>query len=282
MQEIPLTRHARPWRLFLTMVFGVSLVAGCSSEATTTTATSPPSTTTAAPVAETTTTSTTLAPTTTSPPTTTTTTTTTPPPTTTQPDEIPERSLLVPPGPAPTIDGVIADGEWTDATTASLSNGDQAYWQRDEATLYVALDGTELGAVNLVIATPGELWILHSSAALGSSLYVPGESAWEQSHGYSWCCRSATDDTARLGLFDDEGWQANIGFTGDVGVVEYQVAIPWGYSMAAIVYHTEDRDSAYWPADLSTDAAAHITENRWTDPTLDPADWWMLVPGPAG
>ena len=147
----------------------------------------------------------------------------------------------------------------------------------DGATLYVALDGKEVGAVNLVIATVDELWILHSSAALGSSLYLPGESAWEQSHGYTWCCRSAHDDTARLGLLAEEGWQANIGYTGNVGVVEYQVAIPWGYATAALAYHTETV-SAYWPTDIPPDAATHITANQWTDPAFDPGQWWMLVP----
>jgi hypothetical protein len=184
----------------------------------------------------------------------------------------------VPSGPVPTIDGVIGDGEWDDAVAVSLSNGESAYWQSDDATRYVALDGSALGAVNLAIATAGELWILHSSAALGSSLYALDGSSWAQSHGYSWCCRSANDDTARLALMEDEGWQANIGFTGDVGVVEYELALPWGYATAAIIYHSEDRDSAFWPTDLSEEATAHIVANRWTDPAFDPGEWWMLVP----
>ena len=186
--------------------------------------------------------------------------------------------MSVPATDPPTIDGVISGGEWEEAATVALSNDDTAYWMHDDDTLYVALDGTELGAVNLVLATGDELWILHSSAALGSSLYVAGESAWEQSHGYTWCCRSATNDSARLGLLEDEGWQANIGFTGDVGVVEYEVTIPWGYATAAVVYHTEDRDSAYWPTDIPPDAVSHITNNQWTDPEFDPDLWWMLVP----
>ena len=62
-----------------------------------------------------------------------------------------------------------------------------------------------MGAVNLVISTVDETWILHSSAAPGSGLYVHDE-IWELSHGFDWCCRSATDDSGRLQLLDEEGW----------------------------------------------------------------------------
>ena len=169
-------------------------------------------------------------------------------------------------------------GEWEKAATVTMSNGDSAYWQFTDSTLYVAIDADHIGAVNLVLATASELWILHSSAALGSQLFTPGNGAWEQVHGYTWCCRSPTNDSARSALLEEEGWQANIGFTGDVGVVEYQVALPWGYAQAALVYHTEDRDSAYWPDDLRSEDAEHIVSNRWNDPDLDPGSWTMLVP----
>jgi hypothetical protein len=159
-----------------------------------------------------------------------------------------------------------------------MSNGDSVHWQHADAILYVALDGDDIGAVNLVLASPTELWILHSSAALGSQRFAPGSGVWEQVHGYSWCCRSAGNDSAREALFADEGWQANIGFTGDVGVVEFQVAIPWGFAQAALIYHTEDSDPAFWPADLEGQDAEHITANMWTDEELDPGSWIMLVP----
>lgn len=254
----PIARRTRSLSPLITAVVGVLFLVGCSDTAATTT---------------------TVALTTTVASSTTVSTTTTAASTTTAPAEIPERALFVPAAEPAVIDGIIDDGEWEGAVTVSLSNDDTVYWMHGDDTLYVALDGTEVGAVNLVIATGDELWILHSSAALGSSLYLAGESGWEQSHGYSWCCRSASDDTARLDLFEREGWQANIGFTGDAGVVEYQVAIPWGYATAALAYFTETSDPAYWPTDLPPDAVSHLTGNRWTDPELDPDEWWMIAPG---
>ena len=277
------TRSAQSGRLLLMMILGISTLAACSGASGTAPVSTPaptvavttvpgPNTSPSTPPV------TAAPPTTTTPPTTATSTTADTRPTATEPGEIPERSLIVPTAAAPTIDGTIDDREWSEAIAVSLSNGDTAYWQYNDRTLYVALDGTELGAVNLVIATEGELWILHSSAALGSSLFVQHDAAWTQSHGYTWCCRNGNDDTARLGLLEREGWQANIGFTGDVGVVEYEVVFPWRYSTVAIVYHAEGREAAYWPTDLSAEAATHIVTNQWTDPAFDPGVWWMLVP----
>lgn len=274
-------RYQSAARLFLAAWVGLFSTSACSATATdpaptttTLTATTAP---TAPPTTSISTTTTRPEPTTTT--TTTSTTTTTLAASTTAPSSIPDRSIVVPQAEPASIDGVISPGEWDQAAPVTLSNGDIAYWQHEGATLYVALDGSELGAVNLVIATDEELWVLHSSAALGSLLFVPGDSAWQQSHGYTWCCRSANDDTARLELLENEGWQANIGYTGDVGVVEYHVEIPWEFAAVALIYHTEDRDPVYWPTDLEPEAVDQITNNRWSDPALDPHEWWMIVPG---
>jgi hypothetical protein len=200
------------------------------------------------------------------------------PPTATLPADS-DRTLVVPAVELATIDGVIETGEWDGAATVLMSNDDVLHWMHSDDTLYVALDGNDLGAVNLVIASADEMWILHSSAALGSSLYVAGDPLWELSHGYTWCCRNPNDDAARLGLLDREGWQANIGFTGDVGVVEYQVAMPWAHASVAVSYFTESNDPEYWPTDLSPEAREQLTRNHWSDPDFKLDEWWTIVPG---
>lgn len=194
----------------------------------------------------------------------------------TLPDD--DRTLVVPTARPATIDGVIAAGEWDRAVTVPMSNDDMLLWMYSDDTLYVAVDGSDLGAVNLVFASAEEMWVLHSSAALGSSLYVPGDSVWEESHGYTWCCRDPNDDTARLGLLDREGWQANIGFTGDVGVVEYQVTMPWARAAVAVSSFTESNDPAYWPTDLSPEAREQLTGSRWSDPDFTLDEWWTIIP----
>lgn len=189
------------------------------------------------------------------------------------------RVLSVPSGEAPTIDGVTSTGEWDEATSTSMTNGSPLHWMYSDETLYVALEGGELGAVNLAIATGDETWILHSSAALGSALYTREESTWLLTHGFSWCCRSTTDDAGRRALLSEEGWQANIGFAGDTGVVEYEVVVPWVGSLVAVSYQTETSDPAYWPTDLSSEAEADLV-GPWPEAEdfhLD--EWYVLETG---
>lgn len=176
------------------------------------------------------------------------------------------------------IDGVLGSAEWDSGITTSMSDGSVLHWMESEGTLYVALESDSIGAVNLAIATPDEIWILHSSAALGSALYVPGNSTWELVHGYSWCCRSATDETARLELLADENWQANIGFTGDDGVVEYQVTMPWDHASLAVSLVTESNQPAYWPLDLSDEARGQLIGARSTGLDFDLNAWVTVVP----
>lgn len=142
----------------------------------------------------------------------------------------------------------------------------------------MALESGAVGAVNLVINTVDETWILHSSAALGSALYVPGDGIWELSHGFDWCCRSATDDSARLLLLEEEGWQANIGFTGDEGIVEYEVTLPWNGASVAVSYLTDSETSAFWPVDLSNEAREQLVGPPPPERSFNLVEWYTLVP----
>ena len=82
----------------------------------------------------------------------------------------PDRVLSVPSGDVPTIGGGMEGGEWDGAASTAMTDGNQLHWMHSGDTLYVALEGGDLGAVNLAIETGGEVWVLHSSAALGSAL----------------------------------------------------------------------------------------------------------------
>ena len=167
-------------------------------------------------------------------------------------------------------------GEWDGAASTAMTDGSQLHWMHSGETLYVALEGGDLGAVNLAIETGGEVWVLHSSAALGSALYTREQSSWSLTHEFSWCCRSTTDDTGRRALLDEEGWQANIGFAGDIGVVEYEVVLPWVGSSVAVSYQTESGDPAYWPTDLSGSAEAALI-GPWPEAEDFHLDEWFRL-----
>ncbi len=167
-------------------------------------------------------------------------------------------ALRIPHAAEPLIDGVLSDGEWDDATVDLMSDGATVHFMHSAGTLYIAVAGREVGAVNVLLATTDEVWILHSSAALGSALYVADAGGWDLSHGYDWCCRDSSDESQRLELFEDEGWQANIGFTGDPGVVEYAVELPWTEAAVAISSIRDDTDTGFWPIELSEEARSQL------------------------
>lgn len=203
--------------------------------------------------------------------TTTTTTTTTP----AAPASFPGQELLVPLQPAPTIDGTLGPGEWSGAFVGEMSDGTVLYTMHDGESLYVAVAGEHLGAINVAIGGPEGTWILHSSAALGSIRY---ESGGELSHDFDWCCRNADDPSGRLALLDAEGWQANIGYTGEPGIVEYQVVRPWVRAAMAVSAQTEVAEPAFWPAGLTPEARAQLVGPWPSTRMFERGDWYTLVP----
>lgn len=186
--------------------------------------------------------------------------------------------IAVPKAPAaPVIDGVLDPDEWTQAATFTMSDGAQLRAMYHGQSLYLAVGGEEIGAVNVVLGTDEEIQILHSSAALGSALYQPGEGQWQLTHGFSWCCRDRNLDTERQSLLDEEGWQANIGFAGDPGVVEYQIDFPWQGSAMVVSSIRSEGDFGVWPASLSTEAQLQLFGAPPDTRSYDTATWPVLT-----
>ena len=210
-------------------------------------------------------------------------TTTTAPPKSTTPSTStslapnPGRTLEIPVHVPPKIDGILEAGEWDGSTVVTMTDDSSLHWMHADDVLYMAVESSAVGAVNLAISIGDETWILHSSAALGSAQYVSGDAIWELSYGFEWCCRSATDESALLELLDDEGWQANIGFTGDVGIVEYQVTLPWNGAFVAVSYLTDSETRSFWPADLSSEAREQLVGPPPTQRNFNLGEWYTLA-----
>ena len=81
----------------------------------------------------------------------------------------------------------------------------------------------------------------------------------------------------RLALLEAEGWQANIGYTGEPGIVEYQVARPRVATAMAIAARTEAADPSFWPPDLTPEARAQLIAPWPSRQTFRMVEWVRLV-----
>ncbi len=165
----------------------------------------------------------------------------------------------------PVIDGVITDSEWQQAEITFLTDGSEVFWLYAGGYLFVGIQTDKIGAVNLALMrSPDQIWILHSSAALGSAIYQKQSDGWDLIQDFSWCCRSTNLFTERDHLFATEGWQANIGYQGTTGEVEYQVAVDGGQTLIALMYLLADGSGGilFWPETLEDTAVLQLQGPR--------------------
>jgi hypothetical protein len=180
--------------------------------------------------------------------------TTVPLTTTTQPAG---QIVVVPELAAATIDGVLTNGEWDGAATFEMSDATPIRLMQNDGTLYLSVEGTELGSVNVVMALDDEIWILHSSAALGSALYESGPDEWELVHGFNWCCRDGGDTAGRLALLEEE-------------------ASPWAGALVAVSSVRSDEHNGFWPADLSNEARLQLIGAPQPTRAFNTPEWALL------
>jgi hypothetical protein len=114
--------------------------------------------------------------------------------------------IAVPFGPAPKVDGVVADQEWAAAHTVEIGSGARLQLVHDGDSLYLAVSRVPargFGLACVFIAEQQRIHVLHASAKLGSALYLPaqGEGHDPRSKDYAW---KEPDVILR-----EEGWMAS-------------------------------------------------------------------------
>lgn len=172
-----------------------------------------------------------------------------PVPTSTQ--EIIHALVNIPLGTPAAINGRIEDGEWADAAAFQMSDGSLLYLKYAEGALYLAVDGLVLGTVNVGILKDGELWILHSSAALGSLVFKPIEDGWVLEKNWAWCCRASSAGSETENLLAVEGWLSHNQFVGHEQQTEYKIEIPQEEIVITVTYLFRDGSgAAFWPVVL--------------------------------
>ncbi|MBU1880131.1 MAG: SUMF1/EgtB/PvdO family nonheme iron enzyme, partial [Chloroflexi bacterium] len=165
----------------------------------------------------------------------------------------------VPPGPAPTLDGVIAPGEWDDARREQLTDGSELLLLHANGYLYVGIRANTKSTItgNIYVYRGDEIDILHSSAALGTATYERAQDGWQRTQDFVWRCRATTNSPTaqkeRETFLQEEHWVANNGRMGTPGELEYQIEMPEGSLRLAVTYRAAAPERFYWPSGLDDD-----------------------------
>lgn len=183
-------------------------------------------------------------------------------------------------GTAPEMNNRIDPGEWDEAMQTELSNGETLHWMYIDGILYLAIQDTVAGAVNFAIERePGEIWILHASAALSAMIYEESGESWIKTKDWDWCCRSFSDTAPIDALYEAEGWRSMNTRAGTPGIAEFMIKLPPGeYNMAIVIYRTDSGNRFAWfPARMSETAYGQLKENFPDEVDFLLEEWVTLV-----
>ena len=139
-------------------------------------------------------------------------------------------TVVVPHGAVPVLDGVLTEGEWSDAQVVRLNADERLFLKQADGYLYLGIQATALALPTPLVVHGDEVLALHVSAALGTATYVREGNIWNLRQGYVWQCRTlgfsefAVAERARF--LDQQGWLGTIAYLGAPSQCEYQIA--WG------------------------------------------------------
>jgi hypothetical protein len=175
--------------------------------------------------------------------------------------EAKDLEYVVPPGTEAIIDGVLSEDEWKSAFQIDLVDEGQIFLMYAGGYLFLGIRAKPEPVTSICVDQAEQVSILHSSAAIGTAVYLLGDGVWEQIRGFEWCCRETTDSSqaqeARRTHLLQEGWIASNGRMGNPDEVEYQIAMPEGSLRLAVtsIGSPNYRSVLSWPEDLSGDCS---------------------------
>ena len=158
----------------------------------------------------------------------------------------------------PTIDGIINDQEWQNATVHHFQDGSEVYLIVSGGHLFLAIRSVGGGMIagNVFLGERDQISILHTSAALGTALYQKDGDKYRKIEDFSWCCRSKTDNEAsrlaREEFFTKEGWLGANSFLGTENELEYRISLAGQPEKIAVnfIHADGEEDKQVWPVDL--------------------------------
>jgi len=185
---------------------------------------------------------------------------------------------------SPVIDGVLQPGEWDQADLYYFEDGSELYLLHSGNHLYLAIRAgfVEMIAGNVFLHNEDQIFIMHTSAALGTAIYQENVDTWTKVKDFEWCCRSKLDsDTSRAdreSFFVQEDWIGINSFIGNQNELEFKIRLTGSEEYLAVNFIRADHieDKYVWPVGIS-DGPAQPTIGGFPD-TLDfsPENWLNL------
>lgn len=174
------------------------------------------------------------------------------------------QTILVPKGVPIVMDGNYSSGEWQDALRQELTGGGEIFLKHDDAHLYVCLRGTKTGWGHIYVAHGDTIYVLHTSAALGTAIYRRRNSeVWRPVQGFSWTMRSTAlseeAQTARKRFLESHGWVATTVRMGTPETLEFKIALNMferETTSCAALFASAPDSPQYWPQSLQDDCLA--------------------------
>ena len=194
-------------------------------------------------------------------------------------------SITVPLGFPPEIDGTISPGEWDGALVGAFADGSELYLMQAGDYLYLGIRAItpEMIAGNVFIHRGDEIAILHSSAALGTAIYLKDEYSWKQDQDFTWRCRNTSSSESaqkeRAEFLQAEDWLAANGLMGTPNELEYQIRISdQKFRLSAVhIISTYPYEKVPWPADLADDCILPTPGGLPEEFYFSPDQWENLV-----
>ena len=162
------------------------------------------------------------------------------------------------------IDGTLKDSEWSDALQSNLMNGGEVLLKRNKSHLFIGIRGIKMGWAHICVATPTQVLILHSSAALGSAKYQKvNHEFFYPVNRFVWEMRDTTQTVAakvaRSNFLDKYKWVASTAWMGNPLEREFILKKEMFQEQIAqlvILYASDEEhpDYYYWPTMISDDA----------------------------
>ncbi|TFH36577.1 MAG: hypothetical protein E4G99_04655 [Anaerolineales bacterium] len=192
------------------------------------------------------------------------------------------KSIEVPLGPAPTIDGTLSDAAWEGAYVETMLAGGEIYFLQDGHDLFVGLDAGVGGMGSLCVNWGDRVEVLHSSAALGGRYYQHAVDDWSLVEETDWCCRGGRADEAAetewQAQLDSYGWVSSLYNMGTRTQIEYQIGLRDQPVRLAAVFMSMAGTIHAWPPDLSDDCLDRDLISEDTPETIqfEPRTWPQL------